>query len=184
MTTNNTINKVILTHEQLAQLELISGTSGRAVRWLVGGFTLSFGALLYWLVIAKPEVPFVIKVISSSLFAIAILALIISGRLKRGWPNILHDNDYLYVVYDPAKSEFLSIPFELISNCTKKMLYPNTMAVSIELVADKLSDDCQQLLKSAIFPAENAVHIYSALNSRNNIILRVKALIQKSASAD
>ncbi|WP_124916908.1 hypothetical protein [Alteromonas flava] len=175
------LSVVTLDDTQLAACTLVSGTSGRAVRWLVAGFTLGFGGLIYALVIAKPEVPMVIKSICLGLFGFAVFALLLSGRLKRGWPNILHDNQYLYVVYDPAKSEFLKIPFAAIAGCKKKMLYPNTMAVSVEFKPECLTENCDALLKNAIFPAQGAVHIYSALNSRNRIITQISALTEVSA---
>lgn len=174
---NLTVQK--LTQQDVLSLHLICGTSGALVRWVVGLFGLVFGVLIYFLVLAKPEVSNTIKYICVGMYSIALFALLVSGRMKSGWPAILRDDQCLYVTYDPVNDEFLRIPFELILSCEKKMLFPNTMAVSILLKPVELTENCIGFLKTAIYPAEEAVHVHSAFNSRNKVLADIRALIIK-----
>ena len=57
------------------------------------------------------------------------------------------------------------------------MLFPNTMAVSVKLQIEMLSEQCTDLLTKAIYPSEDAVHVHSAFNSRSRIVAEVKALM-------
>lgn len=170
-----------LSQQDLLSLHLICGTSGALVRWVVGVFALVFGALIYFLVLAKPEVSNTIKYICTGMFVIALIALLLNGRMKSGWPALLRDSECLYITYDPIKDEFLRVPFALISGCEKKMLFPNTMAVSVLLISNALTENCIELLKTAIYPAEDAVHVHSAFNNRSRVVASVRALVQKES---
>lgn len=168
-----------LSQQDVLSRDLICGTSGALVRWVVGLFAIFFGVLIYYLVLDKPEVSNTIKYICIGMYSFALLALLINGRMKSGWPAILRDEECLYITYDPINDEFLRVPFELIAGCEKKMLFPNTMAVSVLLKSPELTDQCLAYLKTAIYPAEDAVHVHSAFNNRNRVIADIRTMITK-----
>ena len=167
---------------EIEKMDMICGTSGTVASIAFAGFSLAFGALLYWLVLSDPNVPMGIKGIASTMFGIAVITLLFGGRLKRGWPAILADKNALYVVYDPAKSEFVKVPLSAISGCEKRMLYPNTMAVSVLLNEDLVTHEDCEILKKAIFPADNRLHVQTNFNSRSRIVSHITQLTQPTAA--
>ena len=155
------------------------GTSGATVRWIVAITFVVFGVMLYQLVLSQTQISNSIKGVSLGIFAVAYLALIFNGRLKHGWPTALADSQHLYITYDPAKDEFMRVPLDSIKGFEKKMLYPNSMAVSVLLKEDCLTEQCHDLLHKAIFPAQNAVHMQTVFNNRNRLIAELNALIAR-----
>ena len=167
-------------------MELICGTSGRAVQLAIAGFGGLFGAVIYFVVLSHPNVSDTVKYVVIGLFSVAILSLLISGRLKIGWPTIITDQKHLYVVFHPMKSEFFKVPFTHIKYIEKRMLYPNTMAVSVVLDESQLNKNDIVLLRNGVFPAEDRIHVQTAFNSRTRVVNRVKTLLPNTAetSAD
>lgn len=174
------------TPAQISSMELICGTSGRAVQLAIAGFGGLFGAVIYFVVLSHPNVSDTVKYVVIGLFSVAILSLLISGRLKIGWPTIITDQKHLYVVFDPMKSEFFKVPFTHIKYIEKRMLYPNTMAVSVVLDESQLNKNDIVLLRNGVFPAEDRIHVQTAFNSRTRVVNRVKTLLPNTAetSAD
>ncbi|MDM7861766.1 hypothetical protein QTP81_14280 [Alteromonas sp. ASW11-36] len=162
--------------DEISAMELICGTSGRAVQLAIAGFGGLFAAVIYFVVLSHPNVSDTVKYIVTGLFGVAILSLLVSGRLRIGWPTIITDEDYLYVIFDPMKSEFFKIPISMVKQVEKRMLYPNTMAVSVLLDETMLNEDDTQLLRNGVFPAEDRIHVQTAFNSRSRVVNRIKAL--------
>jgi hypothetical protein len=175
--TSKALTVKCLEPSQQAELALVCGTSGATVRWVVFVTAVLFGVMLYMLVLSQTQILNTVKGISLGVFITAYTALVINGRLKSGWPTALADNHYLYITYDPAKDEFLRVPFDHIKGFEKKMLYPNSMAVSVLLKEEHLTEHCHDLLHKAIFPAQNAVHMQTVFNNRSRLIAELNKLI-------
>ena len=184
MPEDNNMNLSIkqLSQQDLLSLHLICGTSGALVRWVVSIFAVVFGGLIYFLVLSKPEVSDVVKFICVSMFIIALGSLLLNGRMSRGWPGLLRDNEYFYITYDPIKDEFLRVPCALVIGAKKKMLFPNTMAISVLLNTRVMTDADIELLKTAIYPADDAVHVHSGFNSRDRVISEINTWVNKDLS--
>jgi hypothetical protein len=56
------------------------------------------------------------------------------------------------------------------------------MAISVLLNTRVMTDADIELLKTAIYPADDAVHVHSGFNSRNRVISEINTWINKDLS--
>ena len=73
--------------------------------------------------------------IGLTLFVLVAFTLVMFGqsRITEGWPAIICDNNYIGVVRDPVKREYICVNSALVKEANPTLIKPNKKAVEIVL---------------------------------------------------
>ena len=63
--------------------------------------------------------------------------------------TIICDNDYIGVVRDPVKREYICVPSALVKEVNPTLIKPNKKAIEIVLDSEQLSEQDQDVLNQA-----------------------------------
>ncbi len=147
---------VIIRHydkQALKQVDVISGISPNAMRRVFGGW-IFFAALVGVIVSVAPNLS--TQFISLTVFVLVAFTLLMFGqsRISEGWPAIICDGNYIGVVRDPIKREYICVNTILVESASPSLIKPNKKAIEIALDKNKISDAEQSILNQAVWPRE------------------------------
>ena len=69
--------------------------------------------------------------------------------------TIICDNDYIGVVRDPVKREYICVPSALVKEVNPTLIKPNKKAIEIVLDSEQLSEQDQDVLNQAVWPRDS-----------------------------
>ncbi|WP_394224413.1 hypothetical protein [Alteromonas gracilis] len=150
-------SSVIIKHydkQSLQVVDVISGISPNAMRRVFGGW-IFFAAVVGVIVSVAPDLS--AQFIGLTLFVLVAFTLLMFGqsRISEGWPAIICDKDYIGVVRDPVKREYICVNSDLVQTAKPTLIKPNKKAIEIVLDSDKLSKEDQKVLNQAVWPRDN-----------------------------
>lgn len=150
-------SSVIIRHydkQSLKLVDVISGISPNAMRRVFGGW-ISFAAIVGVIVAVAPDLS--AQFIGLTLFVLIAFTLVMFGqsRISEGWPAIICDNDYIGVVRDPVKREYICVPSALVKEVNPTLIKPNKKAIEIVLDSEQLSEQDQDVLNQAVWPRDS-----------------------------
>ena len=150
-------SSVIIRHydkQSLKLVDVISGISPNAMRRVFGGW-IFFAAIVGVIVAVAPDLS--AQFIGLTLFVLIAFTLVMFGqsRISEGWPAIICDNDYIGVVRDPVKREYICVPSVLVKEAIPTLIKPNKKAIEIVLDSDQLSEQDQDVLNQAVWPRDS-----------------------------
>ncbi|MEC9062491.1 MAG: hypothetical protein VYC55_12870 [Pseudomonadota bacterium] len=150
-------SSVIIRHydkQSLKLVDVISGISPNAMRKVFGGW-IFFAAIVGVIVAVAPDLS--AQFIGLTLFVLIAFTLVMFGqsRISEGWPAIICDNDYIGVVRDPVKREYICVPSALVKEVNPTLIKPNKKAIEIVLDSEQLSEQDQDVLNQAVWPRDS-----------------------------
>jgi|TARA_Y100000994_G_C15698359_1_gene444150 hypothetical protein len=150
-------SSVIIRHydkQSLKLVDVISGISPNAMRRVFGGW-IFFAAIVGVIVAVAPDLS--AQFIGLTLFVLIAFTLVMFGqsRISEGWPAIICDNDYIGVVRDPVKREYICVPSALVKEVNPTLIKPNKKAIEIVLDSEQLSEQDQDVLNQAVWPRDS-----------------------------
>ena len=150
-------SSVIIRHydkQSLKLVDVISGISPNAMRRVFGGW-IFFAAIVGVIVAVAPDLS--AQFIGLTLFVLIAFTLVMFGqsRISEGWPAIICDNDYIGVVRDPVKREYICVPSALVIEVNPTLIKPNKKAIEIVLDSEQLSEQDQDVLNQAVWPRDS-----------------------------
>ena len=150
-------SSVIIKHydkHSLKVVDVISGISPNAMRRVFGGW-IFFAAVVGVIVGVAPDLS--AQFIGLTLFVLVAFTLVMFGqsRISEGWPAIICDENYIGVVRDPVKREYICVSSDLVKTAKPTLIKPNKKAIEIVLDSDKLSKEDQDVLNQAVWPRDN-----------------------------
>ncbi|WP_076011688.1 hypothetical protein [Alteromonas abrolhosensis] len=150
-------SSVIIRHydkQSLKLVDVISGISPNAMRRVFGGW-IFFAAIVGVIVAVAPDLS--AQFIGLTLFVLIAFTLVMFGqsRISEGWPAIICDNDYIGVVRDPVKREYICVPSTLVKEVNPTLIKPNKKAIEIVLDSEQLSEQDQDVLNQAVWPRDS-----------------------------
>ena len=142
--------------QSIRVVDVISGISPNAMRRVFGGW-IFFVAVVGVIVSVAPDLS--AQFIGLTLFVLVAFTLIMFGqsRIAEGWPAIICDNDYIGVVRDPMKREYICVRSALVQDARPALIKPNKKAVEIVLDKEQLSPEDQEVLNQAVWPREGSL---------------------------
>ena len=140
--------------QSLKVVDVISGISPNAMRRVFGGW-IFFAAVVGVIVSVAPDLS--AQFIGLTLFVLVAFTLVMFGqsRITEGWPAIICDNNYIGVVRDPVKREYICVNSALVKEANPTLIKPNKKAVEIVLDSEQLSAEDQEVLNQAVWPRDN-----------------------------
>ena len=140
--------------QSLKVVDVISGISPNAMRRVFGGW-IFFAAVVGVIVSVAPDLS--AQFIGLTLFVLVAFTLVMFGqsRITEGWPAIICDNNYIGVVRDPVKREYICVNSALVKEATPTFIKPNKKAVEIVLDSEQLSAEDQEVLNQAVWPRDH-----------------------------
>ena len=140
--------------QSLKVVDVISGISPNAMRRVFGGW-IFFAAVVGVIVSVAPDLS--AQFIGLTLFVLVAFTLVMFGqsRITEGWPAIICDNNYIGVVRDPIKREYICVNSALVKEGSPTLIKPNKKAVEIVLDSEQLSAEDQEVLNQAVWPRDN-----------------------------
>ena len=142
--------------QSLKLVDVISGISPNAMRRVFGGW-IFFAAVVGVIVSVAPDLS--TQFIGLTLFVLVAFTLIMFGqsRITEGWPAIICDNDYIGVVRDPVKREYICVRSTLITDTKPTLIKPNKKAIEIVLDSEQLLAQDQEILNQAVWPRDHSL---------------------------
>ena len=142
--------------QSLKVVDVISGISPNAMRRVFGGW-IFFAAVVGVIVSVAPNLS--AQFIGLTLFVLVAFTLIMFGqsRITEGWPAIICDEDYIGVVRDPVKREYICVNSALVKEAKPTLIKPNKKAIEIFLDADQLLAKDRETLSQAVWPREDSL---------------------------
>lgn len=167
--------------QQLKQAYVISGISPNAMRRVFGGWIL-FAAIVGIIVTVAPDLSH--QFISLTLFVLVSFTLVMfwQSRIAEGWPAIICADDYIGVVVDPVKREFICVNTQSISNATPTLIKPNKKAVEITIDSAALHEEEQAILKQAVWPRNGKLVGLVHFKHREEVCERILACAKGNVS--
>lgn len=147
-------SSVVLRHydkQDLKHVNVISGISPNAMRRVFGGWIL-FAAMVAVIVAVAPDLTLQFIGLTVAILVAFTLVMFGQSRIAEGWPAIICDDDFIGVVRDPVKREFICVHKSLVVDAKPALIKPNKKAVEIKLDSDNLSDEDVAVLKQAVWP--------------------------------
>lgn len=149
---------IIRTYEKqsLKLVDVISGISPNAMRRVFGGW-IFFAAVVGVIVSVAPDLS--TQFIGLTLFVLVAFTLIMFGqsRITEGWPAIICDDNYIGVVRDPVKREYICVRSNLVKDAKPTLIKPNKKAIEIMLDSEQLLANDKELLNQAVWPREHSL---------------------------
>lgn len=147
-------SSVVLRHydkQDLKLVDVISGISPNAMRRVFGGWIL-FAAMVAVIVSVAPDLS--MQFIGLTIIILIAFTLVMFGqsRISEGWPAIICDGDYIGVVRDPVKREFICVHKNVVTGAKPTLIKPNKKAVEINLNTALLTKDDIAVLNQAVWP--------------------------------
>ena len=142
--------------QSLKLVDVISGISPNAMRRVFGGW-IFFAAVVGVIVSVAPDLS--TQFIGLTLFVLVAFTLVMFGqsRITEGWPAIICDDNYIGVVRDPVKREYICVRSNLVKDATPTLIKPNKKAIEIILDSEQLLANDKELLNQAVWPREHSL---------------------------
>lgn len=142
--------------QSLKTVDVITGISPNAMRRVFGGW-IFFAAVVGVIVSVAPDLS--AQFIGLTLFVLVAFTLIMFGqsRITEGWPAIICDDDYIGVIRDPVKREYICVRSALVKDAKPTLIKPNKKAIEIVLDSEKLLEKDHGVLNQAVWPREHSL---------------------------
>ncbi|WP_334020332.1 hypothetical protein [Alteromonas sp. S015] len=142
--------------QSLKLVDVISGISPNAMRRVFGGW-IFFAGVVGVIVSVAPDLSD--QFIGLTLFVLVAFTLVMFGqsRITEGWPAIICDHDYIGVVRDPMKREYICVNSALVKDAKPALIKPNKKAIEIILVDERLTARDKEVLNQAVWPRDSTL---------------------------
>lgn len=162
-------------------VNVISGISPNAMRRVFGAWIL-FSAVVGVIVAVAPELS--LQFILLTIFVLVSFTLAMFGqtRIAEGWPSIICTDDFIGVVRDPMKREFVCVHKSLVTNAMPGLIKPNKKAVEILLDENKLTAHDVEVLKQGVWPRSDRLVGLAHFKKREDVCQRVIACLDSKAA--
>jgi hypothetical protein len=164
-------------------VNVISGISPNAMRRVFGAWIL-FSAIVGVIVAVAPELSLQFILLTIFVLVSFTLAMFGQSRISEGWPSIICIDDFIGVVRDPMKREFVCVHKSLVKNATPGLIKPNKKAVEILLDEHKLTTQDEEVLKQGVWPRSDRLVGLAHFKKREDVCQRVMACLDNKAAVN
>jgi hypothetical protein len=164
-------------------VNVISGISPNAMRRVFGAWIL-FSAFVGVIVAVAPELSLQFILLTVFVLVSFTLAMFGQSRISEGWPSIICTDDYIGVVRDPMKREFVCVHKALVKSATPGLIKPNKKAVEILLDEHMLTTHDVEVLKQSVWPRTDRLIGLAHFKKREDVCQRVMECIDRNVAVN